>query len=258
MDGPSFFDKVLEVSRNLYSSDKLIELLKGDGFTLAAFVVLNLVVFTETGLLIGFFLPGDSLLVTAGLVCWHSGWNLPLLLGTLCAAAIIGDSVGYYIGFRTGPRIFKRKKSLFFAKDHLEKAQHFYERHGGKTIILARFVPIIRTFAPVVGGVGRMEYRKFLFFNVFGGIGWVVSMVLTGYFLTPVIDPPLKRVFGDQFEVRHHIEIVIITVVLLSISPGFFAWARSKMKPAALDSGSTQAATAPAPLPAQELPAGLQ
>ena len=103
------------------------------------------------------------------------------MLSTLCLSAIVGDSVGYSIGFKTGPKIFRREKSLFFNKDHLLKAQQFYERHGGKTIILARFMPIIRTFAPVVAGVGRMEYRRFLFFNVFGGIGWVCSMVLIGY-----------------------------------------------------------------------------
>jgi membrane-associated protein len=225
----TFLDKVVEIARSLFSSQQLIATMKQAEFTVAAFVVLNLVVFVETGLLIGFFLPGDSLLVTAGLVCWHSGWNLPLLLITLSIAAIVGDSVGYYIGYRTGPSIFNREKSLLFAKDHLLKAQEFYERHGGKTIVLARFVPIIRTFAPVVAGVGRMDYRRFLFFNVFGGIGWVFSMILTGYFLTPVLDPALKPIFGEQFEVHNHIEKVIIIVVLLSISPGIWHWLRGKM-----------------------------
>src|SRR5207248_11692764 len=111
-------------------------------------------------------------------------WTLAVLTGSLCAAAVIGDTVGYWIGFKTGPRIFRREKSLLFAKDHLLKAQAFYQRHGGKTIILARFVPILRTFAPVVAGVGRMNYFRFLCFNIFGGIGWVTSMLLTGYFLT--------------------------------------------------------------------------
>jgi membrane-associated protein len=195
----------------------------------AAFVALNLIVFTETGLLIGFFLPGDSLLVTAGLVATSAGWNLPLLVGTLCAAAILGDSVGYAIGYRSGPRIFNREQSRLFRKDHLLAAQAFYERHGGKTVVLARFMPFVRTFAPVVAGVGRMNYPRFLFFNVFGGIGWVTSMILLGYFLPTVIDPVFKRLFGEQFDVKDHIEKVIIVVVLLSISPGIYAWVRAKL-----------------------------
>jgi membrane-associated protein len=231
----SFFAKVQEVCRHLFSSQELVATLGRPEYTIAAFVVLNLVVFTETGLLFGCFLPGDSLLVTAGLVCYNTqqagpGWNLPLLLGTLCAAAIIGDSVGYWIGFKTGPKIFTREKSLLFARDHLLKAQAFYERHGGKTIILARFMPLIRTFAPVVAGVGRMEYRRFLFYNVFGGVGWVCSMVLLGYFLTRAIDPPLQALLGEPaFTVRDHVEKVIIVVVLISISPPFIAWLRSKL-----------------------------
>ncbi len=225
----SLLQKIEEVCRHLFSSQELMAVLSRPDFTVAAFVALNLIVFVETGLLI-FCLPGDSLLVTAGLVCYHSGWNLPLLLFSLAVSAIVGDSVSYYIGFKTGPRIFKREKSLLFAKDHLIRAQAFYERHGGKTIILARFIPILRTFAPVVAGVGRMEYHKFLFFNIFGGIGWVASMVLIGFFLTPVLDPALKPIFGDAFQVQDHIEKIIIIVVLLSVSPGIVAWVRSKFQ----------------------------
>jgi membrane-associated protein len=226
----SLFTQMQEVCRHLFSSRELVETLSRPEYTIAAFLVLNLVIFTETGLFFGFFLPGDSLLVTAGLVCFNSGWNLPLLLGTLCVAAIVGDTVGYWIGYKTGPRIFTREKSLFFAKDHLLKAQAFYERHGGKTIVLARFMPFIRTFAPVVAGVGRMKYRQFLFFNVFGGVGWVCSMVLLGFFLTRAIDPPLQALLNQaDFTVRDHVEKVIIVVVLISISPGIFAWLRSKI-----------------------------
>src|SRR5262249_53450237 len=128
-----------EVIRNLFNSEELLRTLGRPQYVVAAFIVLNLIVFVETGLLIGFFLPGDSLLVTAGLVCYGApNWNLPLLLVTLCISAIVGDSVGYYIGYRTGPRIFNREKSFFFNKDHLIKAHQFYEKHGGKTIILAR------------------------------------------------------------------------------------------------------------------------
>jgi membrane-associated protein len=218
------------VLKNLFNSRELMKVLAKPQYTLLSFVALNLIVFTETGLLVGFCLPGDSLLVTAGVVGYAAGWNIPLLLVTLCAAAILGDSVGYSIGFQTGPRIFNREKSWFFNKEHLLKAQAFYEKHGGKTIILARFMPIIRTFAPVVAGAGKMNYRRFLFFNVFGGIGWVVSMILIGYYLTRSINPALQPIFGEHFDVQDHIEKVVILVVLLSISPGIYVWLRSKLK----------------------------
>jgi membrane-associated protein len=224
----ALWNQVKSIFLVLFNSQALIDTLSQPGYFLAALIALNIIVFTETGLLIGFFLPGDSLLVTTGLVAWHAEWNLPLLIGTLCVAAIVGDSVGYWIGLRSGPKIFTREQSFFFRKDYLLKAQAFYERHGGKTIILARFVPIIRTFAPVVAGIGRMDYRKFLAFNVVGGIGWVVSMILLGYALTPLIEPPLKQVFGPQFEVLRHVEKVILIVVFLSITPGLYAWARSR------------------------------
>ena len=135
----------------------------------------------------------------------------------LCAA-IVGNSIGYSIGYRTGPHIFNREQSWLFRKDHLLAAHAFYERHGGKTVVLARFMPIVRTFAPVVAGVGRMNYPRFLMFNVLGGIGWVTSMILLGYFLPTVIDPIFKRLLGEQFDVKDHVEKVIIVVVLLSIS----------------------------------------
>ena len=218
------------VIKNLFNSRELMKVLGKPQYTLAAFIALNLIVFTETGLLVGFLLPGDSLLVTAGVVCAGADWSLPLLLVTLCAAAVLGDSVGYSIGYKTGPRIFNREKSWFFNKEHLIKAQEFYVKHGGKTIILARFMPIIRTFAPVVAGVGKMNYRRFLFFNVFGGVGWVVSMILIGYFLKELINPALQPFLGQQFDVQDHIEKVVILVVFLSISPGLVVWLRSKFK----------------------------
>ncbi len=217
--------------QNLFNSRGMMELLGQPEFTAAAFLALNLIVFVETGLLLGFFLPGDSLLVTAGLIASNPlcGWNLPLLLLTLCISAIVGDTIGYWIGKKTGPAIFNREKSLLFHKDHLLKAQQFYEKHGGKTIILARFMPILRTFAPVVAGVGRMEYRQFLFFNVFGGVGWVTSMVLIGYLLPAAVNPVLQPLFGPAFLVQDHIEKVVILVVLASISPGLFAWLRTRL-----------------------------
>jgi len=217
-----------DVIRNLFNGRELLRVLGQPRYAVAAFVVLNAIVFVETGLLVGFCLPGDSLLVTAGLVCAQAGWNLPLLLLTLCVSAIVGDSLGYYIGYRTGPSIFSREKSLLFHKDHLLKAQRFYERHGGKTIVLARFMPVLRAFAPVVAGVGKMEYRRFLFYNIFGGIGWVVSMILIGDWLPEVLNPPLQRLFGAGFDVVDHIEKVVIVVVLVSVAPGFVAWLRHR------------------------------
>jgi membrane-associated protein len=227
--------QVYEICVNLFNSQALMEVLTRPEFMVAAFVALNLIVFTETGLLIGFFLPGDSLLVTAGLVCYLAGWPLGWLLLTLCIAAIVGDSVGYSIGYKAGGTIFNRPDSWWFKKDHLLKAQEFYERHGGKTIVIARFVPIIRTFAPVVAGVAKMDYRRFLFFNVFGGIGWVVSLILLGYSLTPIFNPLMRPLFGDDFRFQDHIEKVIIVVVFLSILPGIWHWAKAKLKkPAAV------------------------
>jgi membrane-associated protein len=189
----------------------------------AGYVGLTAIIFTETGLLIGFFLPGDSLLVTAGLLASQPefGLNVYLLGFILSIAAIIGDTVGYHIGRMSGPRIFTREDSILFNKKHLYRAQDFYERHGGKTIILARFMPIVRTFAPVVAGVGNMKYTSFLAYNVFGGIFWVWSMLFTGYWLGRYV-PGIDR----------HIEKVIILVIFLSILPGIIGWWKeSRRKP---------------------------
>lgn len=229
------FLQIQEVFLNLFNSEALIATLKKPEIMFAAFVALNLIVFTETGLLIGFFLPGDSLLITTGIVAQSAQWPIHWLIPTLCLSAIFGDSVGYYIGYRTGPKLFTKEKSFLFRKDYLLMAQGFYEKHGGKTIILARFVPIIRTFAPVVAGIGKMSYVRFISFNVIGGIGWVVSMILAGYFLPPILDPLLQRVFGPGFMVEKHMEKVIIIVVFLSILPilytAFRAWmAKGKTK----------------------------
>jgi membrane-associated protein len=169
------------------------------------------IVFSETGLLIGFFLPGDSLLVTAGVFAAAGKLNVWHLIGVLSIAAIAGDTVGYWFGRRVGPALFKRPKSLLFNPAHLRRAHDFYEKHGGKTIIIARFMPIIRTFAPIVAGMGGMNYRRFVSFNVFGGIFWVASMTGIGYFL--------GRIPG----VRENIEIVIVVVIFLSILPGIIA-----------------------------------
>jgi membrane-associated protein len=246
------FSQIQDVFLNLFNMPALMATLAKPEIMMAAFVALNIIVFTETGLLIGFFLPGDSLLVTAGIVAWNSSWPVVWLILTLCASAVIGDSVGYYIGYKSGPRIFNREKSRLFRKDYLEMAQRFYERHGGKTIIIARFIPIVRTFAPVVAGVGRMCYRRFLAFNVIGGVGWVFSMILFGYFLTPVIEQPLKRVFGDGFQIQKNIEIIIILVVLVSISPGLYAALRSWLNKR--KSARTGAPPGAQPIPSAEEP----
>jgi membrane-associated protein len=172
------------------------------------YALLVAIVFTETGLLVGFFLPGDSLLITAGLVAATGALNIWWLNVLLIVAAIAGDSVGYAIGARIGPRLFTREKSWLFNPRHVVRTRDFYARHGAKTIVIARFVPIIRTFAPVVAGVGQMTYRRFLLYNVAGGIGWVVSMTWAGYLLGHAI-PNIDR----------HIHIVVIVVIVLSVIP---------------------------------------
>ena len=166
------------------------------------------IVFTETGLFVGFFLPGDSLLVTAGIFAYagHLSLSALLVLGSLCAVA--GDQVGYLIGRKAGKALYGREDSLIFRKKHLERAHEFYEKYGGKTIVLARFIPIIRTFAPPVAGAASMNYRRFVSYNVFGGVLWVCGMVLLGYSLGHAV-PDIDR----------HIHLVILVVVFLSILP---------------------------------------
>jgi len=183
----------------------------------AGYVGLTLIIFAETGLLVGFFLPGDSLLVTAGLLAADPtfGLNVWWLGAILSVAAVVGDTVGYHVGKVTGPRIFTRQDSLFFHRDHLLRAQAFYDRHGGKTIILARFMPIIRTFAPVVAGVGQMRYRSFVAYNIVGGLLWIWSMLMTGWILARTVPGVAK-----------HVEKIILVVIFLSILPGLIAWFR--------------------------------
>ena len=180
------------------------------------------IVFAETGLLVGFFLPGDSLLVTAGLFAATGELNITLLVLALSVAAIVGDAVGYAIGWRSGQALYNRKESFFFRREHLIKTRAFYEKHGGKTIIIARFMPIVRTFAPVVAGVGGMTYRRFAAFNVVGAILWVVSMTMTGYLLARAVP-----------NIDHHIHIVVAVVIALSLLPGLIAYLRERRVPTA-------------------------
>ena len=185
------------------------------------YAVLVAIVFAETGLLAGFFLPGDSLLVTAGLLAGADGvLNLWVLLSLLGLAAVAGDSTGYAIGYHFGPVLFARDDSRFFRKDHLRRTQRFYERYGAKTIILARFVPIIRTFAPTLAGVGRMRYRTFLLFNVVGGLAWVAGMTLTGYFLGRAIP-----------DVMRYLHWLIAGIILLSFLPILHEWRQARRRP---------------------------
>ncbi len=207
-------DFLVDVLTGRYSLDALIQW--------GGYALLVAIVFAETGLLIGCFLPGDSLLITAGLLAAAGHLNIWWLNGLLIAAAIVGDSVGYAIGVRLGPRIFTRQKSLLFNPKHVERTHRFYEKYGPKTIVIARFVPIVRTFAPVLAGVGTMRYRRFLFYNVAGGIGWVASMTWVGYWLA--------RIFPAIFARIHILVIVIIVLSCLPIAVEIYRERRKTAK----------------------------
>src|SRR3954470_7353185 len=182
------------------------------------YVGLTAIIFAETGLLFGLFLPGDSLLVTAGLLAATTGiFNVWLLGLLLTVASILGNTAGYAIGKSAGPRLFSREDSLLFNKKHLYRAHEFYERHGGKTVIIARFMPIVRTFVPVVAGMGGMGYRRYTLFNVAGGLGWIWSMLFIGYFLGRYIPG-----------VDQHIESVILIVIVVSLLPGIISWLKAR------------------------------
>lgn len=177
---------------------------------LATFGTIGLfaVIFAESGLLFGFFLPGDSLLFTAGLLASQGKLNLPVILAGCFVAAVAGDQVGYAFGRRVGPALFNRPESRFFKQEHVERADRFFDRYGPKTIVLARFVPIVRTFAPILAGVGSMQYRKFVMFNVVGGLAWAVGVTLTGYALGETI-PNVDR----------YLLPIIALIVVVSVVP---------------------------------------
>ena len=205
-------DTLMHWFKQIYNVEMLV--------TQFGLVGMTAIVFSETGLLIGFFLPGDSLLVTCGVLTSMGVFKYPPFLTAvvLSVAAILGDTVGYWIGYKAGAKLFKKEKSLLFNPKHLISTHEFYERHGGKTIIIARFVPIIRTFAPVVAGIGKMHYRKFISYNVFGGIGWIFSMIFLGYYL--------GEFFRIQFgiNIQQHIDKVIILVIAVSLIPIALHW----------------------------------
>jgi membrane-associated protein len=198
---------LLDFLRTLTNPDRLINLLTTVLTGWLGYALLAGVLFAETGLLTGFFLPGDSLLFTVGVVVGAGDLNLLLVNLTLVAAVLLGDTTGYFLGRRTGDLIFKRPDSRFFKKEYVLRTQAFYSKYGGRTMIYAKFVPIVRTFAPFMAGVGKMSYLRFLSYDVFGAMGWVASLTVLGYFLGSV---PL---------VRRHFEKAIFLVIFLSLMP---------------------------------------
>jgi len=202
---------IQEFFRTIYNVPELIRL--------GGMAGLVFIVFAETGLMVGFFLPGDSLLVTAGLFAARGDLNIAVLNLSLMAAAVTGNATGYWIGNRAGQALYSRPNSFFFRRQHLIKAHEFYERHGGKAIVLAQFIPIVRTFTPVVAGAAEMTYRRFATFNVVGAIIWVASMTLTGYFLGRAVPGIDKR-----------IHLVVAAVIFLSLLPGIIAWLRARLQ----------------------------
>ncbi len=206
----------LDLLRTLTDPDQLRALLTTVMSGWWSYALLFSIIFAETGLLAGFFLPGDSLLFTIGVLAGAGDLNLPLICSVLILAAILGDGMGYLLGLKVGLKIFDRPDSRLFRREYVDRTHAFYEKHGGKTIIYARFIPIIRTFAPFVAGMAGMGYRRFAAFNVIGGVGWVLSMTVAGYLL------------GNVGWVRHNFEKVVIGIVLLSVLPVFFEYWKSR------------------------------
>ncbi len=184
----------------------------------AGYVGLFAIIFAETGLLVGFFFPGDSLLVSAGLFASTGDLNIFFLNLLLIPAAILGNSAGYWIGYKSGPRLFRREQSLLFRKDYLIKTKEFYDKHGGSTIIITRFMPFFRTFAPIVAGLGQMKYSRFLNYNIISAVLWILSMTLIGFFLGRSIP-----------NVDQHIEKVIVIIVFLSLLPAIVKYIKHKL-----------------------------
>lgn len=186
-------------------------------FGIWSYVIVFLVIFCETGLVITPILPGDSLLFALGSFAALGALNIELLVILLCIAAIAGDTVNYAIGHFIGPRVFHFEDTRFFKKEYLIKTHQFYEKHGGKTIIIARFMPIIRTFAPFVAGIGAMTYPRFILYNVIGGVAWICVFLLGGYF------------FGNIPSVKNNFTLVIIAIIILSVLPGFIEYCRQRL-----------------------------
>ena len=212
----------IEFLRSLTNPDQLIQLLSTLLSGWLGYAALSAIVFSETGLLVGFFLPGDSLLFTVGVVAGAGHLDIVLVNVLLMSAAIIGDSTGYFLGRQTGPRIFSRKDSTLFKQEYVTRTHAYYERYGGKTIIMARFVPIVRTFAAFVAGVGQMPYLKFLPYSICGGIGWVFMMTMLGYKL-------------GRFEfIHHYFDKVILAIIFLSLLPTVIEVIKARRHPRTL------------------------
>jgi membrane-associated protein len=207
---------LFEIWKSLTDPDRLIHLLTQVVTGWFGYALLAGVVFAETGLLIGLFLPGDSLLFTVGVVAGAGELNIVQICVVLAIASILGDQCGYFLGRRTGPAIFSRPDSRWFKQEYVNRTQHFYERHGGKTLIYAKFVPVVRAFAPYMAGVGRMSYARFLSFNVWGGLGWVLSMTLGGYAL------------GNYPFIRRNFEKVVLGIVVISVMPLILHYLQSR------------------------------
>src|SRR5689334_10482758 len=199
--------EIIDFLRTLTDPPRLIHLLSTVISGWYGYAMLFAIVFAETGLLVGFFFPGDSLLFTVGVVAGAGRLDIVVICALLVAASILGDQAGYFLGYRTGHKIFNRPDSLLFKQEYVRQTQAFYEKHGGQTLIYAKFVPIVRTFAPFMAGVGRMRYSRFVSFNVIGGLGWVLSMTLAGYYLGAI---PI---------IRANFEKVVLGIVFLSVAP---------------------------------------
>ncbi|MCU0287839.1 MAG: DedA family protein [Acidobacteria bacterium] len=208
----NWFFKIIDFILHL---DKYINILIQD-FGVWTYFILFLIIFCETGLVITPFLPGDSLLFAAGAFSARGSLDLFWLFIILTVSAIIGDTVNYWIGHFVGPKIFQKENVRFFKKEYLERTHQFYEKYGGETIILARFIPIIRTFAPFVAGIGKMTYLKFISYNIIGGIGWVAIFLFGGYF------------FGNIPFVKKHFTIIIFAIIIISVLPGVIEFIRMK------------------------------
>ena len=178
--------------------------------------ILFLIIFCETGLVVTPILPGDSLLFATGTFAALGSLDVGLIIILLSIAAIAGDTVNYWIGYLVGPKVFAKEKSRFFNKEYLDRTHRFYQKYGGKTIIIARFIPIIRTFAPFVAGVGRMTYKRFIIYNILGGIGWIVTFVLGGYF------------FGNIPLVKNNFALIILAIIIISILPAIIEYLRQR------------------------------
>jgi membrane-associated protein len=205
---------------SLAKPENLEKIVNLGGGPWVSYAILAAIIFSETGLLIGFFLPGDSLLFSAGLLASQNVFNIFLLNVVLMLAAVLGDAVNYYLGRQMGEHVFDRGKLRFVKHEHLMSAKAFYEKHGGKAIVLARFVPLVRTFTPFVAGVARMGYAQFAMFNILGGVGWVAAMTAAGYWL------------GRIDWIKAHFEMVVLFIVFLSVLPLLFGFIQSRRKPA--------------------------